>query len=74
MPSPTLKPCPFCGCDATLTRTPVVDGWHIGCRTNRNDLGFPCPGSLSKQGFSETYPTKEIAIAAWNRRAEGETK
>ena len=49
-----LKPCPFCGGDATLWREGGVDRpYHILC------------GCGGRVGWFET---REEAIAAWNRR------
>lgn len=50
-----LKPCPFCGGEATLWHDYGVDRpWNILCR---------CGGRV---GY---FVTKKEAIEAWNRRA-----
>lgn len=53
-----LKPCPFCGGEATVSES--QDGeWIAGCR---DEAGCnACPSTLA--------PTRDAAIAAWNRRA-----
>ncbi len=53
-----LKPCPYCGGDATLFGT-TLEGW-VGC-TNR-----ACPAQPSV--FPKSTGGKDIA-AAWNTRA-----
>jgi len=53
----TLKPCPFCGSDATVE---FYDdgGWCVAC----DESGCA--------NMDNTYSTEAEAIAAWNRRAE----
>ena len=53
-----LKNCPFCGREAYAQkgRNRLI---QVGCG------GISCRGSLA---FDEGYATKDIAIAAWNRR------
>ena len=54
----TLKPCPFCGGEATERdfKSPFTDGW-VGCRECHIFI------DRAKDG-------KPAAVAAWNRRAQ----
>lgn len=56
-----LKPCPFCGGKATISKT--IDGmnWQIVCRGE-------C------RCTSAYFAQKENTVAAWNRRAAPENK
>lgn len=55
-----LKPCPFCGGDATIHdyRTAPAGAWVLIHRA-KNCLLAP---------KIESFPSEEAAIAAWNRR------
>jgi hypothetical protein len=53
-----LKPCPFCGGDASTEEQ--TDGWGAGCRDDFCH-GYICDGPH--------YVNAGFAIAAWNRRA-----
>lgn len=56
--SEKLSPCPFCGTEARLLPMPGArDWWRVQC------VRWACGGT--------TYatPSKEEAVAAWNRRA-----
>lgn len=53
-----LKPCPFCGMTAMSYREHSKLGVAIEC------------GSLECSAMTRYFPTKELAIEAWNRRAE----
>lgn len=53
-----LDPCPFCGSDAVLTAT-MFGEWTVCCVNPECrcwDYGPNC------------YPTREDAVAVWNRR------
>ena len=70
MPIDELKPCPFCGGEATLCATGSVRqkrGWYPTCETEN------CPGVTQEQdeqgGTHFDYWTKAEAVAAWNTRA-----
>lgn len=52
-----LKPCPFCGCEAEVTKW--QEGWFVECKAHR------CGGT------NGAHVTKKSAIEAWNTRAEG---
>ena len=54
-----LKPCPFCGCDATTVY--AKRGWKGEC-SNRF-------GTCTVNARTHYQPTKPQAIDAWNRRA-----
>ena len=51
-----LKPCPFCGGDAEITKW--HEGYFVECKKQR------CGGTIG------AYKTEEEAIEAWNTRAE----
>ena len=68
-----LKPCPFCGGDATLQTTTnprAQRGWYPTCQTSN------CPGMTIEQdeqgGTHFDYWTKPEAIAAWNTRKDAQ--
>ena len=56
-----LKPCPFCG-HTEVELVGAGDNWLVGCK-NGKCMGFV---TVTDTGFGN----KEIAIAAWNRRAD----
>ncbi len=63
--SPKLKPCPFCGCRPKL----YGPGWgvygnYVVCEAKRCNVN-PCTNS---------FPTREKAVSAWNRRAGEEAR
>ena len=60
-----LKPCPFCGGEATITMYPIAYsiGYAVEC------MNFRCP---NPDPTSICYLTKEAAAEAWNRRKDGE--
>lgn len=58
-----LKPCPFCGGEASVTKTRSHE-WIIGCDST---YGSACPGYVWK--CAPVYFTKELAVKAWNRSA-----
>jgi uncharacterized protein (DUF983 family) len=51
-----LKPCPFCGWGT------IVDGGFLNHKCTCNACGASTKG----------YPTWELAVDAWNRRAKDE--
>ena len=57
MTTKKLKPCPFCGSEATLD----YYGRYVSC-TNRN-------GSCEVRPHTKFYDTPDEAIQAWNKRA-----
>lgn len=68
-----LKPCPFCGGDATIQTYREHDGhetwqmWLVYCTTCYAEIKF------HKEYFMGSEPTTEDeAIAAWNRRTNDE--
>ena len=70
MPSPELKPCPFCGGPAEIG-TYSIDGyttaWTGTCKDNQ------CNGYCIADYFRSAHSLRE-AVAAWNRRAGEEGK
>lgn len=54
-----LKPCPFCGGEATLNIAPYIGGAGFGYIVE-------CDKCWSKTGY---YSQKAEAVAAWNSRA-----
>ncbi len=60
---PKLKPCPFCGCRPKVNPPGWgVYGYYVMCEAMRCKVN-PC---------TDSFPTREKAIAAWNRRKEEE--
>jgi len=56
---PNLKPCPFCGGEASLQETETLPvKFTVGC-LDESCIGFP----------SITFQIRNDAIAGWNRRA-----
>lgn len=51
-----LKPCPFCGGEATVKRIESIYRYRVSCDK--------CPVEVGRHWFG----TKEEAIEAWNRR------
>lgn len=52
-----LKPCPFCGGEAEITKW--YEGYFVECREQH------CGGTIG------AYKTEAEAIEAWNTRAKG---
>ena len=72
MPSPTLKPCPFCGQKPLMRQIyseafarGELQNYYVAC------LNEKCAVQPATQN---NYRTKRQAVAAWNRRAEGGAK
>lgn len=68
MPSPELKPCkcggePFFAVER-ISSGGTITAWSVRCRN------VSCPRYL----YADWRPTREAAVAAWNRRAGEETK
>jgi hypothetical protein len=66
--APELKPCPFCGGEASAQRS-IMDGptgapWMCGCDREMSDGTWDGCVTLT------WYSTKAEAIAAWNTRAD----
>lgn len=55
-----LKPCPFCGMKVMIYREHPILGVAIEC------------GRFECNVITRYFPTKELAINAWNRRASNE--
>lgn len=65
-----LLKCPFCGSEAKVVEAGGFErAWKVGCSTVFKDTGMPCPGNRNKQNVGLAYPTKEIAVTSWNKRA-----
>lgn len=64
MPSPELKPCPFCGGNAVCVDRTIPD-------KTKPRFSILCD---SCKAATRWIDTEENAIAAWNRRAGEETK
>jgi Lar family restriction alleviation protein len=59
--TPDLKPCPFCGGEASVKQAPGISSpvmFTIGC-LDESCIGFP----------AIKFQTRKDAVAAWNRRA-----
>lgn len=65
-----LKPCPFCGCKATVLKIPEGLNWSgfyvVGC-----DEGDMCMGNINN--FTMIFVTPEMAAETWNRRIDDDT-
>lgn len=68
-----LKPCPFCGGEATLEKLeprlyrPLCNGvYSIACYSCDLNFGYDLD-------YGGTFETEEEAAEAWNRRAENGT-
>ncbi len=59
-----LKPCPFCGKKATLSKRLLVNDEYFTVRCEHDGCIFVSTGM---------HPTKEGAIEAWNRRDDDAT-
>lgn len=59
-----LKQCPFCGGKAEFYAT-CIDYAYVKCRK--------CGARTGNIALSYEYSTKDVAIEAWNRRANDET-
>lgn len=73
----TLKPCPFCGGDADVYEIPdFCNRFVVGCGVHLNigNKDVLCAGNAARFNPLLTFSTKEQAVAAWNRRAEGGAK
>lgn len=55
-----LKPCPFCGGEATVSQDVNYDWWYVEC-SNDN-----CAVDVA----TKICETKDEAISIWNRRAK----
>lgn len=58
---PELKPCPFCGGEASVEKTPGAASpvmFSVGC-LDESCIGFP----------TIKFQTRKDAIDSWNRRA-----
>ena len=63
MPSPKLKPCPFCGAEAHLE----VRGYD-----HKREYRVCCSAVYQCGGSQYWFDRMREAVAAWNRRAETE--
>ena len=54
-----LKPCPFCGCSATIVESKYPKRFHPCC-TNLDCILYP---------GAKWFKKKKEAVSEWNRRA-----
>jgi len=81
MPSPALKPCPFCGEDEEVS-SPEGRNYGLFIRSTNGTYGnsderwefFDVECVKCGCSLSIGAPSRDEAIAAWNRRAGEETK
>lgn len=68
MPSPELKPCPFCG-SSNVEANAYTDDWDAICDVRCRN----CKALMSRTFYnsSDCHEVRKEAVAAWNRRAEG---
>lgn len=68
-----LKPCPFCGGEASvsftdsngLRREENNTGYYVSCSKCDCEIGFKCE---CDSGYSGDFKTREAAAEAWNHR------
>ena len=58
-----LKPCPFCGGEATITNR--VSFYSVGCT-----MDYMCPMNINHDLL--LFVSEETAAKSWNRRADNE--
>lgn len=69
-----LKPCPFCGGEATVTIAPYAGVAFVECKQCSAMMGrYHKGGSTNHHGFWTHFKSKEEAAEAWNRRADDAT-
>lgn len=60
-----LKPCPFCGGEAEVTKGEITNVYIVGCADKEPFSGCPV------RSFTFPTKTKQQAISAWNTRRVG---
>ena len=66
MPSPELKPCPFCGGEAEISATGDYDEIVVSVRCTECTARVRLADDSRDRDFDKL---KAEAVAAWNRRA-----
>lgn len=61
-----LKPCPFCGGKAIITRSECLENGFVNYYVSHSDI-FNCAYEIRQQSASQTI---QEAANKWNRRAE----
>ena len=69
-----LKPCPFCGGEATVTIAPYAGVAFVECKQCSAMMGrYHKGGATNHHGFWTHFESKEEAAEAWNRRTDDAT-
>ena len=65
-----LKPCPFCGGEASVAIAPYAGVAFVECKRCSAMMGrYQKGGRTDHDGFWTHLESQEAAIEAWNRRA-----
>lgn len=76
-----LKPCPFCGGDKIDLSIKTADYpyWYVSmyckscnCYGARTRVTVPTDKWVNRNMIEKSTKTKEVAIEAWNRRADND--
>ena len=75
--SEKLKPCPFCGSEVIVEKTPLWHGSHgyHGCyefKIECHECGCRIDLRENNTIYNDEKTARENAIEAWNRRADHE--
>lgn len=71
MKTPELKPCPFCGGEASIVLDDQTGGWYVCCQEcySQTDTKMPSRSVSKWLSLAATERAIETAVSIWNRRA-----